>query len=147
MGYCHCNCMNRNEDNENNNDDKKEIILGLTKKDKYKDKNKDNIISIDLRDDKEMITDENESFILNKVNRIYNPTILIGLSNIEAFSYMNPTLQCLSNTDKLTNYFLDEFKYDKDDDTKKISYQYYNVLQHLWDKYSDKKEYAPRNAT
>ena len=144
MGYCHCNCMNRNEDNENNNDDKKEIILDLNIKDK--DKKKDNIFSMDFREDKEMITDlESESFIFGKVNRIYNPTILIGLANIEAFSYMNPTLQCLSNTDKLTNYFLDEFKYDKDDDTKKISYQYYNVLQHLWDKYSDKKEYAPND--
>jgi len=42
---------------------------------------------------------------------INNSTILIGLANIGATCYMNSTLQCLSNTDKLTNYFLKKFKY------------------------------------
>ena len=55
---------------------------------------------------------------------------------------MNATLQCLSNTDKLTNYFLKEFKYDKNDDTKKISNKYYRLLCHLWNKYTVKKYYA-----
>ena len=74
-----------------------------------------------------------------------NSTILIGLANIGATCYMNATLQCLSNTDKLTNYFLKEFKYDKSDDTKKISNQYYKLIHHLWDKYTDKKDYAPNS--
>ena len=60
---------------------------------------------------------------------------------------MNATLQCLSNTDKLTNFFLKEFKYDKNkvDETKKISNQFYVVLRHLWSKTSDKKDYAPKH--
>jgi len=76
---------------------------------------------------------------------INNSTILIGLANIGATCYMNATLQCLSNTDKLTNYFLKEFKYDKSDDTKKITNQYYRLIHHLWDKYTDKKDYAPKH--
>ena len=57
---------------------------------------------------------------------------------------MNATLQCLSNTEKLTNYFLKEFKYDKGYDTKNISNLYYRLIHHLWDKYTDKKDYAPK---
>ena len=80
-----------------------------------------------------------------KKKTINNSTILIGLANIGATCYMNATLQCLSNTDKLTNYFLKEFKYDKSDDTKIITNQYYRLIHHLWDKYTDKKDYAPKH--
>ena len=37
---------------------------------------------------------------------------LIGLKNIEAPCYMNPILQCLSNSKNLTNYFLTKYKED-----------------------------------
>jgi len=79
-----------------------------------------------------------------KRKTINNSTILIGLANIGANCYMNATLQCLSNTDKLSNYFLNEFQYNKYDDTKKISNKYYKLLRHLWDKYTDKKYYSPK---
>ena len=36
-----------------------------------------------------------------------NKPILIGLNNIGATCFMNSTLQCLSQTKELTNYFLD----------------------------------------
>ena len=71
--------------------------------------------------EKEVISEyesERPSIKIN-IKPINNSTILIGLANIGATCYMNATLQCLSNTDKLTNYFLKEFKYDKNDDTKK----------------------------
>ena len=139
MGCCNCNCMNRKEDNKNDNDDKKELILGLKEKDKDS-----SVLKFEIKENSE-ITDLEIESLANRANRLYNSTILIGLANIGASIYMNPTLQCLSNTDKLTKYFLNEFKYDKDDDTKKLSYQYYDLLQHLWDKNSDKKEYAPNN--
>ena len=141
MGCCHCSCLNKSQDNANNIEDKNEIIVGL------KEKINSNVLDFDMKDDKEILTDLEVESLNNKfyINRFYNSTVIIGLSNIGASIYMNPTLQCLSNTDKLTKYFLNEFKYDKDDDTKKISYQYYDLLQHLWDIFSDKKEYAPNN--
>ena len=66
---------------------------------------------------------------------------LIGLENIGATCYMNAALQCLSNTDKLTSYFLHRFKYDKNDDSKKISNNLYIVLYHLWK--GEKNYYKP----
>jgi len=141
MGCFNYNCMNK-QDNTNNNDKNNEIIVGL----KEKDNNINNILKFEMKDDKDM-TDLEAGSLMYKFNsnRFPNSTILIGLANIGAFAYMNPILQCLSNTDKLTNYFLNEFKCDKDDDTKKVSYQYYDLLQHLWGKYNETKEYAPNN--
>ena len=66
---------------------------------------------------------------------------LIGLENIGATCYMNSTLQCLSNTDKLTTYFLEKFTYKKDDVSKKISNNFYIVLHNLWE--SEKNYYKP----
>ena len=71
-------------------------------------------------------------------------TILIGLDNIGATCYMNATLQCLSNTEKLTNYFLSEYFYIEQDDTKIISNQFYKLLKHLWNNHTEKKSYSPK---
>ena len=68
---------------------------------------------------------------------------LIGLSNIGATCYMNSTLQCLSNTEELTKFFLNDYFYIKEDTTKKISNQYYLLLKKLWIPQSKKKFYEP----
>ena len=70
--------------------------------------------------------------------------VLRGLANIGATCYMNATLQCLSNTEKLTNYFFKEFYYIKEDCTKKISNEYYLLLKHLWNK-KGKNYYEPND--
>ena len=70
---------------------------------------------------------------------------LIGLDNIGATCYMNSTLQALSNTNGLTKYFLNEFKYDPNDITKKMSNEYYKVLINLWDKNKKKGSYSPND--
>ena len=72
-------------------------------------------------------------------------TKLIELENIGGNPFMNAILQCLSNTDKLTDYILNKFKNGKYDDTKKISYKYYDLLHHLWDKNSEDNSYAPES--
>ena len=66
---------------------------------------------------------------------------LVGLENIGATCYMNATLQCLSNTDKLTNYFLNKFNYNPNDVSKKISNNLYRVLHNLWE--TDINYYKP----
>ena len=97
--------------------------------------------------------------ILSKINKYNkepepidsykNPT-LIGLNNIGATCFMNATLQCLSQTRNLTNYFL------KKDNQKKIyekqnqnqnEFQlcpvYLELIQNLWDKNNMNKSYSP----
>jgi len=44
---------------------------------------------------------------------------------------MNSTLQCLSNTDELINYFLKEFVYESNNNNKNMSNVYYNLIQNL----------------
>ena len=97
--------------------------------------------------------------ILSKINKYNkepepidsykNPT-LIGLNNIGATCFMNATLQCLSQTRNLTNYFL------KKDNQKKIYEKqnqnqnelqlcpvYLELIQNLWDKNNMNKSYSP----
>ena len=71
-----------------------------------------------------------------------NEPILVGLDNIGATCYMNATLQSLSNTPKLTEYFLKKEKFDP---TQRMSYEYYIVLKNLWDRKKNKKSYAPHS--
>ena len=69
--------------------------------------------------------------------------ILVGLKNIGASCYMNATLQCLSNTDELTKYFLNKFKYNVGDNNKVISNAYYNVIKNLWNRDNNNKSFSP----
>ena len=68
--------------------------------------------------------------------------ITIGLDNIGATCYMNATLQSFSNVPQLTNYFLKKYKPDKN---KRMSNEYYTVIQNLWDKDKNGKSYAPES--
>ena len=71
---------------------------------------------------------------------------LIGLANIGATCYMNATLQCLSNIDTLTNYFLmyqnvfsqNIIKYD-------LTSEYVKLVKNLWDENNVKKYYEPHD--
>ena len=69
--------------------------------------------------------------------------IKIGLNNIGATCYMNATLQCLSNTEKLTYYFLETFKADENDENKVMTKAYYEVIKNLWDRKNNNKSYSP----
>ncbi len=69
-----------------------------------------------------------------------SPPILIGLNNIGATCYMNASLQCFSNTKKLSEYFLYDYKEDKN---KKLSNEFYHVLRNLWKKENNNKPYSP----
>ena len=88
--------------------------------------------------EKELI--QRETKIKNEESK--NKVVLIGLNNIGATCYMNATLQCLSNTRKLTEYFLNNYKTDTN---KTMSNEYYRVLKHLWDVNSTNKSYSPNS--
>ena len=84
-----------------------------------------------------------QSQIENLENKVafYNEPILVGLNNIGACSYMNATLQCLLNSKKLTEYFLNNFK--NDDPNKIMANEYYEVILNLCNKENNKKSYSP----
>ena len=73
---------------------------------------------------------------LNEISKFREPP-LIGLANIGATCYMNATLQCLSNINFLTDYFLSNkntflnIPFNSQD--KPISKAFSDVLYHLWD--------------
>ena len=87
--------------------------------------------------EKELTEREKKIIIIEKQTKV----VLIGLNNIGATCYMNATLQCFSNTKKLTEYFLSNFK---NNDSKKImSNQYFEVIRNLWDVETENKSYSP----
>ena len=53
---------------------------------------------------------------------------------------MNSTLQCLSNTNKLTEYFLTKYKQNTN---RIMSNVYYKLLLNLWDINKNNKSYSP----
>ena len=67
----------------------------------------------------------------------------IGLQNIGATCYMNATLQSLSHTNLFTEYFLNKYHYDPNNNNKKMSNEMYKVLINLWSKNKKKGDYPP----
>ena len=90
----------------------------------------------------------NMNFIyLSKLSKYkYHP--LIGLTNNGGFSYMNVVLQCLSNINLLTGYFLLRNKsFNKIKENFSITKAFSEVIYNLWDSQlnKNKKEYSPDN--
>ena len=70
----------------------------------------------------------------------------IGLANIGATCYMNATLQCMSHTIKLSNFFLNK-KNEKKIKSKNFSKAFLEVIKRLWIKAYNKNKnyYEPYN--
>ena len=71
----------------------------------------------------------------------------IGLENIGATCYMNATIQCLSHTLKLSNYFLNPKYSNLFKIQNSLTKEYYEVIKHLWliDYNKNKRFYAPND--
>ena len=87
----------------------------------------------------------NNSGVVAETNFINdNDAIKIGLENIGATCYMNATLQCLSNTKSINNFFLEKYVYNKNAENKRLSNEFSIVMKNLWNKQRKGKAYAPK---
>ena len=119
--------------NKQNSDKDKQISLLQNKINEYMKllNNKENIIS-KLKKDVQTLRDKQAKNNNKKKSK--------GLDNIGATCYMNATLQCLSNTKKLREYF--ENKY-KNSPNKTMSNEFFTLIHHLFNENDNKKSYSP----
>ena len=84
----------------------------------------------------------------------YKEPTLIGLNNIEASSFINATLQCLSQTKYLTNFFLKDSKNKmiidnniakQNKNLPQLSPVYLKLIKMLWDKNKKGISFSPNN--
>ena len=138
------NKINFLEDKENQIEKEKNELLKL--------KQKNVQLNLNLNSQNSVQTSINGSQIV-KINPLdsYKSPTLIGLDNIGALYIMNSTLQCLSQTKKLTNYFLNEKNKEKiinnnialnNKNALQLSPVYLELIQKLWDK-NGPKSYSP----
>ena len=104
------------------------------------------IIKLTENENKQNVTNNNniESNIIceNKKNAIKDNFItppLIGLENLSFTSYLNATLQCLCQIEKLVNYFkynnrLNEIikQYKDNNNNETLIYAFKNIIENLW---------------
>ena len=113
--------------------DEKKKLFNIEKEKKEKSLNKR---EKELKQREEKLKIEEEKYTRK------NKPILIGLNNIGATCYMNASLQCLSNTKKLTEYFLTNYE---DNRNKIMSHQYYKLIKHLWNEENNNISYSPNS--
>ena len=71
--------------------------------------------------------------------------ITLGLVPCASYNAgISATLQSLSNTNALTDYFLNKFIYEENNKSKIISNEYYQVIKNLWDINNKKQSYEAR---
>jgi len=85
---------------------------------------------------------KNEIQFCKEPIKLYDSPTLIGLNNIGETSFMNSTLQCLSQTEALANYFLKESNLhriinnnlSKNNETPQLSPIFHELIKKLWSK-------------
>ena len=150
--------QNKEEILKQQNDEILKLKQSIQKKDKDLIEKESNIN--DINDLKNILSDKDQELIkkeqelkekdkrikeledkLKEIEEKDDP-ILIGLDNIGATCYMNASLQCLSNTKKLSIYFLEHYQKDPN---KIMTNEYYEVIKNLWDKENKNKSYSPNS--
>ena len=114
--------------------DKDQNILLLTSQ--CKDKNNENLTL------KKEIEKKTKEYNQLKIDYDKIIPITVGLDNIGATCYMNATIQSFSSIRELSSFFKEKYVPNKD---KKMSYEYYTVIQNLWDIKNHGKSYPPNS--
>ena len=101
------------------------------------------------KDEKDKEDKEENKSIFKKVKDFIKKKVkpgIKGLRNVGATCYMNATLQCFSNSDKLKTELINKYdEYKKDSKTsKKLTFALAEVIFNLW-KVLDDKKYIPEN--
>ena len=106
-----------------------------------KNSNKNNYLNNELKQEKDKLIKAQKRIeqLESELKKDPQPQI-VQLNNIGATCYMNATLQSLSNTKPLTEYFLNKYKPNQ---KNIMSYEYYKLEKHLWDKKNNNKPYSP----
>ena len=140
----------KEKDNKNKNLNQNNKMINNNKNNNNKNKQKD------IKN--KIIKPKKSNEIPNKINLIktYSEPTLIGLNNIGAICFINSSLQCLSQTEELTNYFLDQKNKDEiinknnialhNKNENQLSPSYYELINKLWEKNAtEPKSYSPDN--
>ena len=128
----------------NNNSNEKEIKLINDIKENSKNNNTQNINNNKL----------NEKIFEEEPLKSYSKPTLIGLNNIGSINFMNATLQCLSQTKRLTNYFLKKSNENEiinnniaieNYNNIQLSPNYLYLIKKLWEKDIKLQSFYPYN--
>ena len=92
------------------------------------------------------LTDESkEVYEDNPLRTERKDPILIGINDLDGTSYINATIECFSNINELTEYFLNPRSFNPNDSTKKITNVYYEVLKNLWNEKNNNGSFSLSN--
>ena len=64
---------------------------------------------------------------------VISEEVKVGIKNLGGTSYISTVIQCLSNSKKLTDYFLYKYKYDSKNKNLELSNELYKAFKYLWD--------------
>ena len=144
------NNIQKNISNDNNYNNINEV-------EELRNQNKENKKKIEeLEKELDLLKDFKEIYELEiKKNPmiIYKAPTLVGLNNIGATCFMNATLECLSQTKNLTNYFLNKNNLNniinnnialENENKNQLSPVYLELIQNLWKK-DGPKAFDPTN--
>jgi len=64
---------------------------------------------------------------------VISEEVKVGIKNLGGTSYISTVIQCLSNSKKLTDYFLYKYKYEAKNKNLELSNELYKAFKYLWD--------------